>query len=127
MLAIDTEGKFYPCNRFIDFSLGKRAARTVGGIDEGLQLDRLRPFLSLRRSAQSSDECLKCDVAEGCAWCQGLNYDEAATPTIYQRATYLCAMHKARVRANRYFWDKVTRLERARESQRRAQPPASPA
>ena len=31
-------------------------------------------------------ECIDCEVAEGCAWCQGENYDAADTPTIYQRA-----------------------------------------
>jgi uncharacterized protein len=48
-------------------------------------------------------------VAEGCAWCQGENYDAADTPTIYQRATAICKMHKARVRANNYYWNKLYR------------------
>jgi uncharacterized protein len=46
-------------------------------------------------------------VASGCAWCQGENYDAAATPTVYQRATAICKMHKARVRANNYYWNKL--------------------
>ncbi len=107
MLAVDVDGTFYPCNRFIDFSLAKRTARAIGSLDEGLDLNRLRPFLALTRQAQSPDECLSCEVASGCAWCQGHNYDCAATSTIYQRATYICAMHKARVRANRRYWARV--------------------
>ena len=50
---------------------------------------------------------MECEVASGCAWCQGNNYDAAQTETIYQRAIYTCNMHKARVRANQYFWEKL--------------------
>ena len=57
----------------------------------------------------------------GCAWCQGENYDAAETATIYQRSTAICKMHKARVHANNYYWNKLfPRLERERmnENQR---------
>jgi hypothetical protein len=54
---------------------------------------------------QSPEECLACDVASGCAYCKAVDYDESDGGTIYQRATYICAMHKARVRANRYYWE----------------------
>ena len=50
--------------------------------------------------------------------CQGENYDAAVTPTIYQRSTAICKMHKARVRANNYYWNKLFRkleLEGKRE------------
>jgi uncharacterized protein len=110
MLAVDSSGRFYPCNRFLPFSLRKREARTLGNVHDGLDVNRLRPFLALTAAAQSPRECMECEVATGCAWCQGLNYDDAATPTIYQRATYLCKMHKARVRANRRYWDRVDEL-----------------
>jgi uncharacterized protein len=59
--------------------------------------------------SQSEQECVECEVATGCAWCQGANYDFADTDTIFQRATYICKMHKARVRANNYFWNKLSR------------------
>lgn len=48
-------------------------------------------------------------MASGCAWCQGENYDAADSPTIYQRSTAICKMHKARVRANNYYWNKLYR------------------
>ena len=38
-----------------------------------------------------------------------VNYDAADTPTVYQRATAICEMHKARVRANNYYWNKLYR------------------
>lgn len=69
----------------------------------------MRPFLTLDRTTQSPQKCIDCEVASGCAWCQGENYDAADTDTIYQRSTAICKMHKARVRANNYYWNKLYR------------------
>ena len=107
MLAVDGKGTFYPCVRFVPYSMQYKPARTIGNCFDGLDLNKVRPFLVLNRTMQSPPECLACEVASGCAWCQGNNYDLAATDTIYQRAVYTCAMHKARVRANQYFWDRL--------------------
>ena len=52
---------------------------------------------------QSDEECLNCDIATGCTFCQGFNYDEAETNTNV-RTKYICKMHKARVRANDYYF-----------------------
>ena len=76
---------------------------------DGIDQNKLRPFLTLDRVTQSKEECLNCEVASGCAWCQGENYDAALTNTIYQRSTAICKMHKARVRANNYYWNKLFR------------------
>jgi uncharacterized protein len=104
MLAIDSKGNFYPCHRFTPPSLNSRQGIPVGNCFEGIDTNRLRPFLSLDRVTQSPEECMQCNVASGCAWCQGFNYDSAGSPTIFERATFLCRMHKARVRANNYYW-----------------------
>lgn len=109
MLAIDASGNFYPCNRFVQFSLREKKARVIGNIDIGIDKNKLRPFLTLDRCTQSTQECIDCEVASGCAWCQGENYDAADTPTIYQRSTAICKMHKAQVRANNYYWNKLYR------------------
>ena len=109
MLSIDAEGNFYPCTRFAQYSLRNKKALIVGNINDGIDKNKLRPFLTLDRCTQSSQECIDCEVASGCAWCQGENYDAADTPTIYQRATAICKMHKARVRANNYYWNKLYR------------------
>lgn len=45
---------------------------------DGIDKNRLRPFLTLDRLTQSPRECIDCEVASGCAWCQGENYDAAA-------------------------------------------------
>lgn len=119
MLAIDAQGNFYPCTRFAQYSLRNKQAIVIGNIKDGINKNRLRPFLCLDRCTQSKQECIDCEVAEGCAWCQGENYDAASTNTIYQRATAICKMHKARVRANNYYWNKLYRkleLENEREA-----------
>ena len=118
MLAIDAAGNFYPCTRFAQYSLRDKKAWIIGNIHDGIDKNKLRPFLTLDRCTQSTQECIDCEVAEGCAWCQGENYDAANTNTIYQRATAICKMHKARVRANNYYWNKLYRkleLEGERE------------
>lgn len=107
MLAVDSEGNFYPCIRFVKFSLKNKNPRSIGNCYDGIDSNKLRPFLTLTATSQSNLECINCEVATGCAWCQGANYDCADTNTIYQRATFICAMHKARVRANNYFWKKL--------------------
>lgn len=118
MLAVDAAGIFYPCTRFAQYSLREKKAWIIGNVNDGIDENKLRPFLTLDRTTQSKEECINCEVASGCAWCQGENYDAADTNTIYQRSTAICKMHKARVRANNYYWNKLYRkleLEGERE------------
>ncbi|MBR1467289.1 MAG: radical SAM peptide maturase, CXXX-repeat target family [Bacteroidaceae bacterium] len=118
MLSIDAAGNFYPCTRFAGYSLRSKKPIIIGNVHDGIDQNKLRPFLTLDRLTQSPKECLDCEVASGCAWCQGENYDAAETHTIFQRATAICKMHKARVRANNYYWNKLYRkleLEGERE------------
>lgn len=119
MLSIDAAGNFYPCTRFAAYSLREKKPIIIGNVRDGINKNLLRPFLTLDRLTQSTQECIDCEVASGCAWCQGENYDAADTPTVYQRSTAICRMHKARVRANNYYWNKLFRkleLEGERES-----------
>lgn len=109
MLAIDAAGNFYPCTRFAQYSLRSKRACIIGNVKNGINKNMLRPFLTLDRITQSPQKCMDCEVASGCAWCQGENYDAADTNTIYQRSTAICKMHKARVRANNYYWNKLYR------------------
>ena len=109
MLAVDAAGNFYPCTRFAAYSLRSKPAWIIGNIHDGIDQNKLRPFLTLDRTTQSKPECIDCEVASGCAWCQGENYDAADTHTVYQRSTAICKMHKARVRANNYYWNKLFR------------------
>ena len=107
MLAIDAAGIFYPCTRFAAYSLRSKKPIIIGNVNDGIDQNKLRPFLTLDRLTQSPQKCIDCEVASGCAWCQGENYDAADTDTVYQRSTAICKMHKARVRANNYYWNKL--------------------
>ncbi|MDE6256297.1 MAG: radical SAM peptide maturase, CXXX-repeat target family [Muribaculaceae bacterium] len=118
MLAVDAAGNFYPCTRFAAYSLRDKKPIIIGNVRDGIDQNKLRPFLTLDRTTQSPQKCIDCEIASGCAWCQGENYDAADTDTIYQRSTAICKMHKARVRANNYYWNKLFRkleLEGKRE------------
>ena len=118
MLAVDANGIFYPCTRFAQYSLREKKAWIIGNVNDGIDANKLRGFLCLDRCTQSPQKCIDCEVASGCAWCQGENYDAADTPTAFQRSTAICLMHKARVRANNYYWNKLFRkleLEGLRE------------
>lgn len=129
MLSVDAAGNFYPCTRFAKYSLREKKPIIIGNIYEGINENLLRPFLTLDRTTQSPQKCLDCEVASGCAWCQGENYDAAQTDTIYERATAICLMHKARVRANNYYWNKLYRkleLEGQREEFESNRPKSNP-
>lgn len=118
MLAVDAAGNFYPCTRFAGYSLRNKKPIIIGNVYRGIDKNLLRPFLTLDRTTQSPQKCIECEVASGCAWCQGENYDAARTNTIYERSTAICLMHKARARANNYYWNKLYRkleLEGLRE------------
>lgn len=128
MLAVDAAGIFYPCTRFAQYSLRDKKAWIIGNVNDGIDKNKLRGFLTLDRCTQSTQECADCEVAEGCAWCQGENYDAADTCTAFQRSTAICKMHKARVRANNYYWNKLFRklelkgIERERAKEHLKQP-----
>lgn len=107
MLAVDYRGNFYPCIRFTPFSLNKKEPYIIGNCFDGIDREKLRPFLVLDKNSQSSEECINCEIASGCAWCQGFNYDDSDFDSIYKRVVYICKMHKARVRANNYYWNKL--------------------
>lgn len=107
-LCVDANGYFYPCIRFAKYSLRDKQPWSVGNLDYGIDKNKLRPFLLLDRVTQSPKKCLECEVSGGCGWCPAENYDSADTHTLYQRSTAVCKIHKARVRANNYYWNKLS-------------------
>lgn len=111
MLALGPTGDIYPCMRYYGYSLNNKEEWTIGNVDTGIDLEKVRPFETAMYKYQSDQECLSCEVATGCSFCQGFNYDEADTATIFQRAKYICKMHKARVRANNYYFAKLYNLK----------------
>lgn len=107
MLAIDANGNLYPCLRYSDFCMHNNKGYSIGNINSGINFDKIRPFIGLTNKTQSDDECINCEIASGCGWCQGFNYDSSEIKTNYKRAKFICKMHKARYRANQYYWDKL--------------------
>ncbi len=109
MLAIGTDGTLYPCVRFAPYSLDPdvpplRLGDIYNGYTE-LHSPEICELCSVTRQSQSTEECLNCQVAAGCAWCTAYHYELFGTPN--RRATYICKMHLARVAANIYYWSKL--------------------
>ena len=107
MLALGVDGKIYPCMRYCAYSLNEKDPYVIGDVEKGIDFDKVRPFETVTYKFQSDSECLECPIATGCGFCQGFNYDVADTYTNFQRAKYICKMHKARVRANNYYFEHV--------------------
>lgn len=113
MLAIDSDGNFYPCVRFLESCQTGNNSRDIGNIHEGLNHDKIRPFLAMNVGLQSAQTCIDCDVASGCANCTAFDFESSENGTIFFRATFICNMHKASVRANKYFWEKWSQKNNA--------------
>lgn len=107
MIALSPNGNIYPCIRYYGYSLNNHEEWAVGDIKNGIDMEKVRPFVLSTNRLQSDLECLNCNIATGCGFCQGFNYDEAPVPTNFYRAKYICNMHKARIRANNYFFSKL--------------------
>lgn len=107
MLSVDASGLFYTCMRFAKFSLTKKEARIVGNVYDGIDCNKLRPYYVIDELSQSPSQCRNCEVATGCRWCPAENYDNSCTNTMFERFIAICKIHKAKVRAKNYYWNKL--------------------
>lgn len=107
MIALGPNGNIYPCLRYKDYSLNNQDEWVIGTVKDGIDMEKVRPFMVVSKKYQSDNECLSCELGRGCSYCQGHCYDESETATIFSRAKYICKMHKARVRANDYYFSKL--------------------
>lgn len=110
MLAISVDGQFFPCIRYMQYTLGNRREQMIlGNVDDGIEdrdKNKYRILLAgITRKSQSTEECFNCNVARGCAWCSAYNYDVFGTPN--KRATFICGMHKVRCAASYYYFTKL--------------------
>jgi uncharacterized protein len=111
MLAIGTDGRCFPCIRFMKYSLASegRQEQPIGNIYSGLDAKKDNEWLCKLKKidmvTQSPDKCRNCQVASGCSLCTGYNYDKFGDPNV--RATFICEMHQARVMANAYYWKRL--------------------
>ena len=115
MLAVDCDGLFFPCLRYMGTSLGgEQRPYSIGDLEHGINVlpehrARVAEMAAVTRRSQSSDECFGCPIASGCSWCSAYNYQCTGTPD--KRVTYICPMHKARVLANAYYWNRLYRSQ----------------
>lgn len=119
MLAIDPDGKLYPCLRYMKSSLGNdQPPLSIGDVWNGIgqtpeDARWIKCLACITRRTESSDECFFCPIADGCAECSAYNYQVNGTPD--SRCTFICDMHKARCLANSYFWNKWYRKTNSKE------------
>lgn len=109
MLAFDVDGTVLPCMRYSASCIDSQPVFRIGDADGGIAVreddrQRLAQLRAITRQSQSEQKCLECPIAKGCAWCTAYNYEITGTPN--QRLTYICDMHKARVLAQCYHWNK---------------------
>lgn len=117
MLSIGTNGKMYPCVRYMPYSLGdNREPIEVGDIWNGISdvatNKAVQCLWCVTRKSQcngESEKCYTCPVSQGCGECTALVYEITGTPDYKLRG--ICDMHKARVLANYYYWNKVYEIE----------------
>ena len=113
MLAIDPQGRCYPCLRYMESSIGlAQEPLIIGDVWNGIGIKPehaqwIKCMACITRRTESSDECFYCPIAEGCSECSAYNYQINGTPD--SRCTFICDMHKARVLANSYYWNKYYR------------------
>ena len=107
MYCVDAKGDIYNCIRFMEYSLNGKPNKKIGNIYTGVDMDRKRALLTLFPKYISDRRCIDCRISMSCTYCAGNNYDASDTGSMFYRATSICKMHQARVRANNYFWARL--------------------
>lgn len=107
-LAFDCEGNIYPCIRFLDMCDANKVSKIVGNVQTGIDYNALRALCGTTWNAVSDMKCVNCEVGTDCGWCVAYNYQ--TTGSLYKRVTAICEMHKANVRANKYYWKKFEQV-----------------
>ena len=108
MLAFDPQGNAYPCLRYMSSSLdGSRKPIIIGNTDGIYNTPEYQQIYEdmnkVTRQSQSTEECINCPVASGCAYCSAWNYQE--TGSYNKRSTNICWMHRAESLANVHYWN----------------------
>lgn len=111
MIAFSSDGKAYPCIRYMPISIGneKSSKICIGDCFNGIyktndQLKIKKELDSITRKSQSTKGCMECPVSTGCGWCSGYNYELYGTAN--KRCTNICYSHKGRVLASCYYYNK---------------------
>lgn len=111
MIAVDSEGLLYPCVRFVDFcnsSQDTKSPYITGNIQAGSDEKRREIVRSATVGILNDGDCAECAVASGCFSCTACNYNYSKTGSVFIRTKFHCLLQKAQVRANEYFWDRLS-------------------
>lgn len=107
MYCVDANGDIYNCVRFMSYSLNGKENKKIGDIYRGVDRDRIRPLRMLLPKYLSSQKCLDCKINQNCLYCAGNNYDMSDNGSMFYRATAICKMFQAQVKANNYYWARL--------------------
>ena len=127
MLAFDTEGKCYPCVRYMDSSLnGKAKPVVIGDAWHGLwkteeQKHCHECLANITWYSQNDEECRNCPIAQGCADCAAESYQYHGCFNKRHKEGS-CWVHRARSLANVYYWNKLYRQQGSQERFKRYLP-----
>ena len=110
MLALNWRGRYYPCLRYMEDSVGPNKEYYIGDIEKGIGQDeltalRVKELRSITYQSQSPQECIDCGISTGCGWCTAYNYQEMGS--VNKRATFICDMHYATVLASLYYFNSI--------------------
>lgn len=111
MCAFGTDGKAYPCLRYMELSLnGSQPEICIGNCERGIyQTDKEKAILNdmanVTRRSSNTDECYYCPIASGCGNCSAWCYQKYGTYN--KKDTGICWMHRARCLANAYHFHKI--------------------
>lgn len=109
-VAFDYKGDIYPCIRFLEMCAENHAKRVIDNIKEGINYSLLRPMAAATWQSQSPDKCNTCEYGTDCGWCLAHNLSESNEESVFERCTFICEMHKANARANKYYWQKYEEI-----------------
>lgn len=111
MCAFGTDGKAYPCIRYMNMSLnGSQPEIIIGNCYDGIyqtddEKDILKDMSAVTRRTSYDDECYNCPIASGCGNCSAWCYQKYGTYNKKDKG--ICWMHRARCVANDYFYKKI--------------------
>lgn len=107
MYCVDANGDIYNCVRFMPYSLNGKESKKIGDIYRGVDADKIRALKMLLPKYISSQKCLDCRINQNCLYCAGNNYDMSDNDSMFYRATAICKMFHAQVKANNYYWARL--------------------
>lgn len=103
MLHWTYDASFYNCIRYAPTSCKDGKGYKLGDLNTGWDNEAYNYLCSMNRRTSSDDECFICEIAAGCNYCPGAQYDFYGDPN--RRSKSICGMHKTRVKVNNIYFE----------------------